>query len=53
MLAAQVVYLPHLHLHPFLVHELVGLVFALTWQKVTCPLQVTRLPHATWSLADT
>ena len=43
MLVAQVVYHPHLHLHPCLVHELDRLVFALTWHTGYVSLRVTRL----------
>ena len=54
MVAAQVVYHPHLHLHlhPCLVHELDRLVFALTWQRLHVS-SGDQIAHATWSLADT
>ena len=52
MLAAQVVYHPHLHLHPCLVHGLDVLVFALTWQRLHVS-SGDQVAHATWSLAET
>ena len=52
MLAAQVVYHPHLHLDSGLVHELDKLVLAMTWQSLHFS-SCYQVAHATWLLPDT